>query len=238
MPDPRIIQLEKLIKEGCPECDTDGYRIEGNMAIPCKCLKQRQLYHSLLDSEIPPKHFHSTLENFQEIGDRYRMIKVSAGRFIKNFNPGCTGFLFTGKTGCGKTHIAASILKELIFKGYKGFFTNTVRLLLYIRSAQFNFKKFDELNDFMEKLTSQDILVMDDLGAEKTTEWTQERLYTIINTLYDNNKTIIVTSNSSLPEMADRLGERTVSRLCEMCFHDQNQFPGKDFRRAYLKHKL
>ena len=125
----------------------------------------------------------------------------------------------------------------MIFKGYKGYYINTVDLLNYIRTAQYHYEKYDELNDLLNTINSQDLLILDDLGAERTTDWAQERLYSLINQLYVNNRSLIVTSHVNQQELSEKIGEHTVSRLCEMCFHDMNLFPDQDYRRVYLKNK-
>ncbi len=237
MLDERIIQLQKAVEQPCPECNGEEYIIKDNRAIPCECRHQKKLLKSFKSAEIPPKYEHVTIENFKEINSTCAKLKTMAKRYAENFTPGCTGFLFKGKTGSGKTHLAVSILKELIFKGYSGLYTNTVDLLQFIRSVQFNAWKYDELTEMMDHILQQDLLVLDDLGAEKVTDWTRERLYSLINKLYENNKTIIVTSNIDLHELSLRLGDHTVSRLCEMCMHD-TKFPDKDYRRVFLRHFL
>lgn len=237
MLDERIIQLQKTLAEPCQKCDGEEYIIKGNQAVTCECRKHKKLMKTIIDAEIPPKYEHVTLDNFREIDNTCTKLKTMARSYAQSFKPGCTGFLFKGKTGTGKTHLAVSILKELLFKGFKGQYTNTVELLQFIRSVQFNTWKHDELTEKMDHILEQDLLILDDLGAEKVTDWTQERLYSLINKLYVNNKTIIVTSNVDLHELSMRLGEHTVSRLCEMCMHDI-KFPDKDYRRVFLRHSL
>ena len=237
MLDERIIQLQKTLEQPCPKCNEEEYVVKDNRAVVCECRKNKKLMHSLEAADIPPKYEHVTLDNFKEIDGTCTKLKTMAKSYAQSFKPGCTGFLFKGKTGSGKTHLAVSILKELLFKGYQGLYTNTVDLLQFIRSVQFNAWKYDELTDIMDHILKQDLLILDDLGAEKVTDWTQERLYSLINKLYVNNKTIIVTSNVDLHELSLRLGDHTVSRLCEMCMHDI-KFPDKDYRRVFLRHSL
>ena len=71
--------------------------------------------------------------------------------------------------------------------------------------------------DLFDRLTAVDLLHIDDLGAEKTTEWVLEQLYSIVNARYEEQRAIVVTTNLMPDELAEQIGERTVSRLVEMC---------------------
>ena len=71
--------------------------------------------------------------------------------------------------------------------------------------------------DFFERLCEVDLLHIDDLGAEKQTEWVLEQLYALINERYEREKPIVVTTNLSQEELETQIGERTVSRLIEIC---------------------
>ena len=80
------------------------------------------------------------------------------------------------------------------------------------------------------RLCSVDLLHLDDLGAEKRTEWVLEQLYAIVNERYETQRSIVVTTNLQEPELREQIGERTVSRLAEIC--DQFVIPlyGTDLR--------
>jgi DNA replication protein DnaC len=71
--------------------------------------------------------------------------------------------------------------------------------------------------EFFERLTSVDLLHIDDLGAEKSSDWVLEQLYALINERYETRRSIVVTTNLDQPRLEDQIGSRTVSRLVEIC---------------------
>jgi DNA replication protein DnaC len=83
-------------------------------------------------------------------------------------------------------------------------------------------KTFDESSDMsylqlLDSLASVDLLHVDDVGAERTSDWVLEQLYSIVNTRYEDERSIIITTNLDHEALREQIGERTVSRLVEMC---------------------
>ena len=164
-------------------------------------------------------------------------ILQEADLFLHEFDPSKgeqKGLFMKGVVGCGKTHIAVAILKEVIAKGFTGLYYNMVDLLSDIRSTYGNNTSISE-QELLDEIQAPDLLVLDDLGAEKTTEWVNDRLYLIIHRRYDSGKPILVTTNLGLDELAEKVGERTVSRICEMCDMFKSPFPDEDYRKAQMK---
>jgi DNA replication protein DnaC len=86
--------------------------------------------------------------------------------------------------------------------------------------------------ELFRKLTTVDLLHIDDLGAEKRSDWVLEQLYALINERYENERAILVTTNLNEPELIDQIGRRTVSRLVEMCSDCMVPMHGEDHRLA------
>jgi DNA replication protein DnaC len=128
--------------------------------------------------------------------------------FIKN---GGKGIFFFGPAGTGKTHLAVLIAQES--ENVK--FVKIPKLLLSLK-ANFDGKGYEN-EQIIERLSKIPVLILDDLGAEKATEWVAETLYILIDERYGNMKPTIITSNYSLSELSERLGDRIVSRIMEMC---------------------
>jgi DNA replication protein DnaC len=88
-------------------------------------------------------------------------------------------------------------------------------------------------SELLEELEGPELLVLDDLGAEKTADWVNDRLYLIVNRRYEECRPIIVTTNLGLDELTEKLGNRIVSRLCETA-DLWDKFPKEDYRRKHM----
>lgn len=134
------------------------------------------------------------------------------------------GLMMSGTKGTGKTHLAAAITIELINKGTPVIMNTMIGLLSKIKGAYDGEIKETE-NTLIDLYSTVDLLVIDDLGKERPNEWVLEKLYTIINTRYENLLPVIVTTNYDIDRLRDRLTVKNnaetagaiVSRLNEMC---------------------
>jgi DNA replication protein DnaC len=146
--------------------------------------------------------------------------------FCDTFSEDSKGIRLTGNYGCGKTHLTASIIHRLAEQGIGGVFVVVPELLRAIRKG---YSSPNEDADKLVRLTEEaPLLVLDDLGAEKPSDWVREQLYVIINRRYENMLPTIVTTNCTTAELVERLGERTVSRLIEMT--DAYKITADDYR--------
>jgi DNA replication protein DnaC len=102
------------------------------------------------------------------------------------------------------------------------------KLLARIRQTYDSEPGGDSYLSFFERLTSVDLLHIDDLGAEKRSDWVLEQLYSLVNERYESQRSIVITTNLDHPELEEQIGSRTVSRLSEMC--DEIEVRGKDYR--------
>lgn len=132
---------------------------------------------------------------------------------------GFTSLVLTGPTGTGKTHLAVSVLALLaeadrLISPYvmpRGRFVVVPELLDAIKATF----RYDDADDPLEPLTDVPLLVLDDLGAEKPTEWVFDRLYVLVNHRYNNRLVTVVTTNYSIRELDERGYGRMISRLVE-----------------------
>lgn len=124
------------------------------------------------------------------------------------------GLVIEGPTGSGKTHLAAAITHELLGRGVEVIFQSVPDLLLRIRGT---FSRNSEVTEeqIIRRLTEIELLVLDDLGAEKMTDWTETTMYNLIDQRYRHERPIIITTNLNLNEIGDRIGPRTMDRLAE-----------------------
>ena len=127
------------------------------------------------------------------------------------------GFFLCGKTGSGKTCLSVVFAKELTKTQKNIYFQNVPELLFEIKGT------FDQENKVFNdyglicKWAEKPYLILDDLGAEKVTEYVRQSLYTLINKRYLDNLPTFITSNLSLDEISARLDDRIASRIFEMC---------------------
>ena len=141
------------------------------------------------------------------------------------------GLIFFGGVGTGKTFIAAAIANALIDKGYNCLVTNFARLVNTIQGM------YAGKQEYIDSLNAFDLLVIDDLAAERDTEYMQETVQMIIDNRYRAGLPLIVTTNLTSEELKnpeDIKKQRTYSRLLEMCL--PLHVEGSDRRKDKLKH--
>jgi DNA replication protein DnaC len=193
----------------------------------CDCWRTVVAGKNLADARIPPKFAKAELDTYKPDTDSQRDALRLSRRFVEAFPAEQKGLVFHGPTGVGKTHLAIGLLKAVIRdKGARGYFFQTTELLRLVRET-YN-RAVDETEmDVLRPVLEADVLVLDDLGVEKTSEWVHETLGLVINARYNARRATIITSN--LVDAVDendknfinsfmlQLGVRTRSRLLEMC---------------------
>jgi DNA replication protein DnaC len=144
-----------------------------------------------------------------------------------------SGIWFTGDVGTGKTTLAMLISKAAMQADRTVATYSLPRLLALLRDTYQDDAQYS-LSELVDRLCAVDLLHVDDVGAEQTSSWVLEQLYTIVNTRYEDGKAIMVTTNLITPEgdaaLVEQIGQRTVSRLYEICGDPKPMF-GEDRRR-------
>lgn len=135
------------------------------------------------------------------------------------------GLILVGNNGVGKTHLACSIANELIKNGMPIIYGTLINLLAELRNSYDADNNISEM-EIIKLYEKVDLLIIDDLGKEKPSEWGLEKLFTIINSRYENNLPVIITTNYNQNSLAERLSlngeietaKSIISRLYEMCY--------------------
>ena len=224
------------------------------VAEPCECRHEQRVAKLLERAHIPRRYQHCSFESYEAVfpgSDRsLAAAHLMARRFVDGY-PATTdghGLLLTGSIGIGKTHLAVGILQSLIVeKGVRGLFCDYRELLKEIQHS-YNPQVLTTELDILRPVFDAEVLVLDELGASKPTEWVWDTVAHILNTRYNDKRTTIITTN--YPDQApgaavvttaaqramreetlgDRIGERMRSRLAEMCVVIEMR--GDDFRRT------
>jgi DNA replication protein DnaC len=215
----------------CPLCDDTGWKpveTDGVRRVErCDCWRTGAGQKRLGTANIPKRYQHCTLANFEAYNDSLKRAVVLAQRVIDAFpgaEGGDRGLLLIGMPGVGKTHLAVAILKKCIAdRAAHGLFYTTSDLMALLRSTYTGEEKTTE-SQVLRSMTAADVLVLDDLGRERATEWRDEMLHLIVNTRYSERRLTIFTTNFDIgndPADPDtlqcRVGFRVYSRLHEMC---------------------
>jgi DNA replication protein DnaC len=127
------------------------------------------------------------------------------------------GLWLMGDTGTGKTTLAMLVSKSALEAGRSVAIYSLPKLLARIRRTYDSEPGQDNFLQFFERLTSVDLLHIDDLGAEKSSDWVLEQLYALVNERYETQRSMLVTTNLDEAALEDQIGSRTVSRLVEIC---------------------
>jgi len=216
----------------CPKCEGRGYILTDGGAVACDCRNEERMTRMLRAAQIPPRFMNKSLESFRPVTPQHKEIVEFANNFIRTFrvdapNQPTKGLLLCGKEGTGKTHIAVAILKAVVEKGHRGLYWNVPELFLELRRTMNAQTDLDEAG-IIDEAVETDLLVLDDLGAEKVSEYVMDRLYVLINGRYQNDLPTIITTNRTLEELRAQIGPRIVSRISEMCM--KIDFPPGDYR--------
>lgn len=220
MPEPQPLDA------ACPECEGRGWVIVedsgSGTARPCDCRKRRLAARLLGAAGIPERYAACTLEGFrdnthpsstarEQLLQARRTAEVYVDTFYGEGRHRESGLLFSGPAGAGKTHLAVGVLRALIQRyGVRGRFTDFTTLIHQIQTT-FDPSSAESKSQVLDPVVGAEVLVLDELGAQKPTPWVQDILYLIINTRYTERRPTLFTTNYPLER--SRTGPREASSL-------------------------
>ena len=213
-------------------CDGTGLRYDEttNTAYDCRCRPQQVALRKArsLSAVIPRRYRDAGFERAPVV-DMDPAIVSATRRFAQSIDEKLDagrGLWFMGPVGTGKTTLAMLVSKAALQAGRSVAIYSLPRLLNEIRETHRADRSHVEL---LDRLTAVDLLHIDDVGAERTTDWVLEELYSIVNARYEDSRSIVITTNILDREaLCEQITERTVSRLTEMC--DELPLLGHDRR--------
>jgi DNA replication protein DnaC len=250
--------------DNCPLCRGTGWKLisrsdgAGKVAAACDCGMEQRESRTIERARIPKRYEHCDFESYStDVGatsqqtDSLKKAKLLTQAFVLNY-PGSEekGLLLMGNSGVGKTHLAVAALKELLRRGHAGLFCDYRELLKEIQ-ASYNPSSDSTEMAILEPIRTVEILVLDDLGASKPSDWVRDIVGIVLNARYNERRTTIITTNylddpasegepTKLPggklvmphredSLEQRIGSRMRSRLFEMC--RTVEIHSQDFRR-------
>ena len=129
--------------------------------------------------------------------------------YANNFSKNSESFFFTGGTGLGKTHLSLAVMNKVTEKGYTVFYGSSDNIIKQMEKERFGRSN----GDIEEEIENADLLIIDDLGTEFKTAFSETAVYQLINNAILNSVPMIISSNLSITELEERYGQRVVSRL-------------------------
>ena len=227
----------------CPDgrCDGSGFLYDeaARIARPCSCRPARiaRKRAAALEGRIPKRYREVSFEREPVISIEranphvVREVRQYVRTVAEQLDEG-RGLWFTGDVGTGKTTLAMLISKAAMQADRTVAIYSLPRLLALLRDTYQDDAQYS-LNELIDRLSAVDLLHVDDVGAEQTSPWVLEQLYTIVNTRYEEGKAILLTTNLVTIQgdeaLREQIGDRTVSRVYEICGDPKTMF-GEDRR--------
>ncbi|WP_242224538.1 ATP-binding protein [Bacillus cereus group sp. BfR-BA-01380] len=218
-----------------PTCECVVEREEAKVREYQNFAKKKEIEKLFSINNLGDRFARSTFESFLERNGSETAYKIS-DQYVKTFDDWKgESLMIWGEPGNGKTHLAASIANELTSKGYITVFQSVPELLQRIRSTFNNDNKENEAQ-IMRALLECDLLILDDIGAEKATEWVEEKIFNIIDGRYRKEMPTLYTSNLQPKELQNQIGKRSYDRMVETSLTVENK--ATSYRREIAKQRL
>jgi DNA replication protein DnaC len=224
----------------CAFCYGTGMEVApGKGARRCRCRTEDRKAKLVKAALIPRRYSECSFQNYKATqGNASQLLAFNyAFRLVREYPAVDRGLLFMGTVGVGKTHLSVAILRGLMEKGVPCLFYEFGSLLKEIQNSYNPVSQISELK-VLTPVFEAEVLVLDELGASKPTDWVRDTMMQVINTRYNDRKMTIFTTNyldkrQHEPDevLETRIGVRLRSRLFEMC--KTVVIEGEDYRRNY-----
>ena len=210
--------MGRCISTACPICQQERADNTKQVAQAMSATNRTSKIEKLLNNAaIPPRFKNRSFENFKSDTDDKRYAAGVCRSMAANFD-NClmhgTSFLFCGKPGTGKSHLAAAIASTIIHQGRSAVYTTVLRA---IRSIKDTYRKDSDISEqkAINAFIAPDFLIIDEVGVQFGSETEKMYLFEILNGRYEHQKPTVLITNLSPKESAVFLGERVMDRLME-----------------------
>jgi DNA replication protein DnaC len=212
------------LTSACPDnrCDGSGFLYDeaDRRARPCSCRPARMARkRAAAVAGRLPKRFREVSFDREPVASMndplIRAVRAYVRAIDERLDEG-RGLWFIGDVGTGKTTLAMLVSKAAMEADRTVAIYSLPRLLALLRDTYGDDAQYS-LSELIDRLCSVDLLHIDDVGAEQSSAWVLEQLYTIVNTRYEDGRALLLTTNLDREELEEQIGARTVSRLYEMC---------------------
>lgn len=217
---PRPARWEPIPEPKCKACDDMGVLFgfgEDTKVCPCGAWRRRHVALWKKRSGIPAG-CRGGFATWQDGGNAtLAQARARTEEWAESFDPKAHGggMLMNGMPGCGKSHLAGAAAWRAVERGMTARFMNVCETMARIRWS-FDHPEDEDESEIVQGALEADVLVLDDVGAEKATEFVVERLFLIVNGRLAQRRATLVTTNLDARGLADRLGLRLSSRLLEV----------------------
>lgn len=236
-----------MTRRNCPYCKGTGYLVEERdgalVAKPCKCRTPDRGTRLIRKAGIPQRYRERCVfEKFKPTDSSQEFALSAAKKYAEDYpafpDDAINGLLFLGPAGVGKTHLAVSVLQEiLVRKGMPALFMDLNDLYREIRASYDRRESGETEYDIMAPLVEAPLLLIDEMGCLNS-PWAQDTLHYLVSQRYNEQRPTLCTTNyldesrPGEPSLEDRIGTRTRSRLHEMC--RTVSMEGHDYRKRKL----
>ena len=224
----------------CQKCSDKGFYEYENRTLMCDCLKK-----AMVDAAREELNRNSplTLSTFEDFDLKYYAMDIDEGfprsaydqmsailrfckRYADTFTTDSPSIFMRGLTGLGKTHLSLAIANEVIQKGYGVIYVTAPRICSVLEKEHFSKNRPEVSTE--ELLLECDLLIVDDLGTEFNSQFSNTALYNLFNSRLLSGKPVIISTNLELRELRDLYTDRFVSRIIGQA--KRLEFYGKDVR--------
>lgn len=200
----------------CPKCEGQGMYLheETGAAVHCDCHDRVRVIEWTQQSNLPRNFMGKTVAGYDPQTDNERYAVSTIIGWLKNYQHDCRGLVLEGSPGNGKTHLLCAIGKGLITTGKA---QPLFREITDMFRREQDRMKDDTAPDEFRLMETCKVLLLDDLGSERPTDWNVNWLSSLFNARYSQGRTTVVTTNFTPAQIASTYGERFSERMYDMC---------------------